>query len=87
VHLQDPKCIKCVNGIIKPFAITNVDIYDREKPTLKIIQDAFKVYIRRMIISYSARVKSELMIYFPLIYEVKKKIHFWNLSRNMIFYF
>lgn len=59
-HLLDPKFIKYVNKRIK--TITNLEIEDKEKPTPNIIWDAFKVYIRGLIISYLAKVKSDLEI-------------------------
>jgi hypothetical protein len=50
-HLQDKKCIKYVNEKIKTTVLTGRPFWD-----------AFKAYIRGMIISYSAKVQSELEV-------------------------
>lgn len=59
-HLVDVEFIRYVNDKIDNFISTNVKVKQEDTPTPEIVWDAFKAYIRGMIISFSAKKNTEL---------------------------
>ena len=92
-YLQDPEFISYVNDKIDHFITTNVKEGEQDTPTPEIIWDAFKAYIRGMIISLCAKKKNEFDLQIKgkecLIKNQYKgqRINCLNLNRIMIYYF
>lgn len=56
-HLQDAEFLKFVHEKIENFIITNVESEQKDKPTPDIIWDAFKVYMKDIVSSFSSKKK------------------------------
>lgn len=59
-HLMDEEFVNHIRTHIKEFIITNFDHSDSDKPAVHVIWDAFKAYIRGVVIGITSRKKREL---------------------------
>ena len=76
--LNDPEFIKHINKEIDNYIRENVENKDPDKPPIHILWDAFKCYIRGIMIGYSSRKKKEL----DKDILIKEKIHAEKEAKN-----